>query len=445
MISLPEEYSFVDLSDEQFSNTLDLILNSDRNLNIIGPAGSGKSLLITLASKLLKGGTVLCSTTGISAVNISSNGIRATTLHSFFKLDPLPYYPPYYLKYDNKMAEKLSVVKTIIIDESSMMSNHLFDTLFYLIRMYKNVSKFPRIILFSDILQLPPVVAFNNESVHKLYEKDYGSNVMFFNAKHFEQLGFKTIHLNKLYRQKNADFQSVLNRMREGVHTKDDLGYVNRFSMPLEQYDKKVEFYTNLVTTNKQADMINDRYYRMFDSKEHLYHRDIWGTVDKQVLKRLDEVVRLKEGLQVMCLRNNREQGYQNGTVGKIVSLKTNKEDSIDSVTIIDKNGRYYEVLREEWKHIEYVKKDEELHVEEKGKISQIGCKLAKACTVHKSQGMTLDYLYFDPGKWVFSEALTYVALSRIRNIENIGIARPLKMNDIRANEESLRFLSKVV
>lgn len=70
---------------------------------------------------------------------------------------------------------------------------------------------------------------------------------------------------------------------------------------------------------------------------------------------------------------------------------------------------------------------------------------MAKSLTVHRSQGLTLDNLYFDPGKWVFSEALTYVALSRIRDINNIGLARPLKMDDIRASKEALEFLEKAI
>jgi hypothetical protein len=37
------------------------------------------------------------------------------------------------------------------------------------------------------------------------------------------------------------------------------------------------------------------------------------------------------------------------------------------------------------------------------------------------------------------------VALSRIRNVENLGLARPLKMDDIRASKEALEFLEKAV
>jgi ATP-dependent exoDNAse (exonuclease V) alpha subunit len=443
-LTLPEKYSFVDLSDEHFSKTLDLILNTNQNLNIIGPAGCGKSLMIRMCSDLLGSGTVFCSTTGISAVNISQEGVKATTLHSFFRLKPLPYYPPTFLKEDKKFRDVISAVKTIVIDEASMMSSHMFDTLFFLIRMYKSVSNFPRIILFSDILQLPPVVSFNNKDVLEMFEKDYGKKIMFFNAKHFPQLEFKTIHLNKLYRQKNSDFQAVLNRMREGVHTKDDLAYVNRFAMPLEKYDKNNEFYSHLVTTNKQADMINENYLINFGyDEEFKFYRQITGTVDQTVLKNIDECVRLKCGLQVMCLKNNREQEYQNGTVGKIVSMN---QDLNDQVTIQTKDGNELTVVREEWSNFEYEKnKDGELQVIEKGKITQIGCKLAKSLTVHRSQGLTLDNLYFDPSKYVFSPALTYVALSRIRDVNNIGLARPLKMDDIRASREALEFLEKAI
>ena len=443
-LTLPEKYSFVDLNDEHFSKTLDLILNTNQNLNIIGPAGCGKSLMIRMCSDLLGSGTVFCSTTGISAVNISQEGVKATTLHSFFRLKPLPYYPPTFLKHDDKFRDVIRAVKTIIIDEASMMSSHFFDTLFFLIRMYRMVSNFPRIILFSDILQLPPVIAFNNKDVHEMFEKDYGSKVMFFNAKHFEQLEFKTIHLNKLYRQKNAEFQTVLNRMREGLHTKDDLAYVNRFVMPLEKYDKTNDFYSHLVTTNKQADMINENYLKSFGiGQEMNFFRNITGTIDQSILNNVDECIKLKNGLQVMCLKNNREQGYQNGTVGKIVSMN---QDLNDQVTIQTKDGKELTVVREEWNNFKYEKnKDGELQVVEKGKITQIGCRLAKALTCHKSQGLTLDYLYFDPGKWVFSEALSYVALSRIRNVENLGLARPLKMDDIKASKEALEFLEKAV
>ena len=78
------------------------------------------------------------------------------------------------------------------------------------------------------------------------------------------------------------------------------------------------------------------------------------------------------------------------------------------------------------------------------GKFTQLDCRVCKSLTTHHSQGQTLDAVYFNPGKWVFAEGLTYVALSRLTSVEGLGLARPLRMNDIRANKESLEFINKL-
>jgi len=55
----------------------------------------------------------------------------------------------------------------------------------------------------------------------------------------------------------------------------------------------------------------------------------------------------------------------------------------------------------------------------------QIPLKLAWAITLHKSQGMTLDKVVIDVGKKEFSSGLTYVACSRVRQINDILFVSP--------------------
>ena len=62
--------------------------------------------------------------------------------------------------------------------------------------------------------------------------------------------------------------------------------------------------------------------------------------------------------------------------------------------------------------------------VEEDGKvmykIEQYPFILAYALSIHKVQGCTLDYAIIDIGHSVFEENMSYVALSRVRNLQGL-------------------------
>lgn len=435
-MTLPPEYDWVKMDDPHFVQMLDLIVNTNENLNIVGPAGTGKSLGIRLASELLQGNVALCSTTGISAVNISVEGLKASTLHSFFRMKPQAYYDPESLKTEGSVFQIIANLDVLIIDESSMMSSHFFDTLVKTILLYR--PRLPRIILFSDILQLAPVINLSDPELGDFYRREYKNQVMFFNSFAFKEYGFKTIHLNKLYRQNGNDFQIVLNNMRQELHSQLDLDYVNQFVKPIDVYNQEHELYMYIATTNKQVDEINKKYLELFDGTPKNYFSRITGQFDKSRLAALEEVVTLKPGMQIMCVKNNSKEGYQNGSIGKVLTCGSNY------VTAKLGNGKIVSVQREEWVQDEHYMEEKKLKTREVGKFNQIGCKASRSLTAHKSQGQTLEAVYFDPGNWVFADSLVYVALSRLKDINNLGLKRKLRMNDIRANKESLEFLSKI-
>ena len=55
----------------------------------------------------------------------------------------------------------------------------------------------------------------------------------------------------------------------------------------------------------------------------------------------------------------------------------------------------------------------------------QLPLKLAWAVTIHKSQGLTLDKVVIDVGKREFSTVLTFVACSRVRQLQDLLFASP--------------------
>ena len=83
--------------------------------------------------------------------------------------------------------------------------------------------------------------------------------------------------------------------------------------------------------------------------------------------------------------------------------------------------------------------------------ILSIGCKPAYAMTYHKSQSLTLPAVYLDLdslpqgyGRMSPTPSLVYLGLSRVRTFADIGLSRPMKMEDILVSEEVSSFLEEL-
>ena len=125
------------------------------------------------------------------------------------------------------------------------------------------------------------------------------------------------------------------------------------------------------------------------------------------------EYLRLKLGARVMFVKNNFEQGYANGTLGKVVFC------DYSGPQIMTTSGKIIKVEKTTWIIEEEGKK--------KASIEQFPLRLAWAITVHKSQGMSLDAVEVDLSK-SFEKGMGYVALSRVRSLEGLKL---LGMNKI--------------
>jgi hypothetical protein len=142
-------------------------------------------------------------------------------------------------------------------------------------------------------------------------------------------------------------------------------------------------------------------------------------------------VLTLKQGALVMAVKNDPNRRYANGSIGTVVDF----EPGTDYPVVEFLNGKTVTMQPDTWELRDGDKK--------RASISQVPLRLAWAITVHKSQGMTLDAARIDLRK-AFVPGMGYVALSRVKNIDNLyltGINRmALTMSeDAQVIDEQLR------
>jgi ATP-dependent exoDNAse (exonuclease V) alpha subunit len=139
-----------------------------------------------------------------------------------------------------------------------------------------------------------------------------------------------------------------------------------------------------------------------------------------------------------MCLSNkyDTEEGdYRNGTLGTVIDLHP------DHIIIEKADGKTTKVGRQTvCQYAAEVDGNGEVVYNPKASFTQIDCKPCRACTIHRAQGKTLDAAYLQLSKWT-PEGLLYVALSRTREITELGISRPITKDDVCVNEEAWDFL----
>jgi ATP-dependent exoDNAse (exonuclease V) alpha subunit len=292
-------------------------------------------------------------------------------------------------------------------------------------------------ILFGDVLQLPPVIDLNNKDLKDYYDTNYSGNIMFFNSHFFKQLNFKKIVLRKSYRQADQEFADKLIEIGYRDHCQETLDYFNQRVMALPDYEKTHGQYIYVTPANVTVTRINNDYIKSLKGKSIVYHAEKSKDYPKDKALN-DDTIEIKEGAQVMCVTNHRMEdstfGYVNGTVGVVKELHP-------EYVVIESDGRDIKV----GKTTSYVYKmivDKNGNIEHQvaGWFKQIDCRVCRASTVHKTQGQTLDAAYMSLLNWV-PPGIVYVGLSRVKTLAGLGLSRPLRDSDINISSEAFAYL----
>ncbi|MBP3763685.1 MAG: HRDC domain-containing protein [Bacteroidales bacterium] len=395
------------------------------SLFLTGKAGTGKTTFLHHLDTHCTKRHVVVASTGVAAVN--AGGV---TIHSFFQLPFDPYLPDvkelvteYQMPASHKSLskQKINIIRTLdllIIDEISMVRADLLDAIDMTLRRYRRNSQ-PfggvQLLMIGDVHQLAPVVT---ERERPYMERVYPSP-FFFNSKALQRIHYATIELTTVYRQQDAAFVDLLNRVRDNRMDTDTLRQLNsRLGQPPQGA-------IILTTHNRQADAINRRHMAELTGEQRTFEAIVKGNFPDSALP-ADRTLELKVGERVMFLKNDSSGGhrYYNGKLATVTGFGDN------TVEVIDDDGDTIHANRELWENNRYnIDSDTgQIRQEVEGTFSQYPLRAAWAVTIHKAQGLTFDRVGIDAAD-AFAFGQVYVALSRCRTLEGLTLTTPLSAN----------------
>ncbi|KAK1238945.1 hypothetical protein MKX08_006006, partial [Trichoderma sp. CBMAI-0020] len=376
------------------------------------------------------------------------------------------------------LFERLEEVKTIIIDEISMVENIHFGRLNELMKAVKE-SPLPfggiQIIVTGDFCQLPPVKPFRNcFSCGSQLEYSYPSrtysclnqscNIDFydkndkwaFKSKVWQECNFRYVYLATVYRQKDPAFLDLLQKCRLGLQLND--ADIKLLTSPDGKTDNHpVKLFPTRAEVRKVNDAVSASTYSCPAPSDHNFEVEL----------------HLKEDMQVLLLRNiDLGGGLCNGAQGIITGFEPFGE-ILPEIPLYGEDLPVYmsELQGQEETIRDFMRKcnkakgwpivkfhngmtrtiypvcQSQLLGDERpyplmGRM-QIPLTAAWAFSIHKSQGMTLDSAVVDIGK-AFEAGQIYVALSRVKTLAGLKVEGDLSpLREFKGDGVVLEWLKK--
>ena len=378
------------------------VMLSGESVLLTGPAGAGKTYVLNRFIQFAKADgkhVSVTATTGLAATHLGG-----TTIHSWSGIgvsDELaPGFSEHMAKGRREIIEKTDV---LIIDEISMLHDFRLDMIDEVCRVVRKKDE-PfggiQIIMSGDFFQLPPINRGDSRA---------GGFVV--NSNVWQELDPAICYLHEQFRQDDEELLDILNALRAGELRRH---HAEMLLARVGVEPAANQLLTELHTVNVDVDKLNDSKLAEIDGDELSYLQSTTGSenyvenLQRSVLA--PATLRIKKGALVMAVKNSIDRKYANGSLGKVIDF----ESGTDYPVVEFNSGKVVTMMPETWELRDGDKK--------RASISQIPLRLAWAITVHKSQGMTLDAARIDLRK-AFVEGMGYVALSRVKNLNNLYLS----------------------
>ena len=394
------------------------LVDSGANVFITGPAGVGKSIVVSelkshLAQKNRK--FYVVAPTGIAALNVGGCTVHSWAGVGLAKGTPEQCYKDVMRR--TKNAAWWRQCDVLIIDEISMMDPFLFLKLNYVGQKIRNTEAFfggIQLVVVGDFFQLPPVMRDHLDNPDGLE--------FVFELQEWKDNFQKCVVLTKVHRQSDAQFAQLLSEIRQGRLSEAALKLLrSRINAKITSANGILP--TRLFPTRAEADTTNRVELISLPGEEHTFKRKLSnvGIVSaahrEAVYKKLDDSIqadielKLKKGAQVMLLVNlSVAEGLCNGSRGVVVNFDAETDWPLvrfaEDQLILVKPAVWTETSPDrKWS----------------ASSTQIPLKLGFGITIHKSQGLSIDLLEICLSK-VFERGQGYVALSRAVKLSGLSL-----------------------